>query len=543
MNHRLPHPLTLLSAALYVLSFPPHGLAFLGWFALVPWLILVSRLPEGPETRRKTLLQGLWLGVLISLGGFFWVAYVIHEFGGLPWVASIFGLLLFSLIGQPQWLFFAPLARRQLLKSLDQPRGRVLFSMLWLAAAYTALDWLVPKLFRDTFGHHWVAFENLRMNARWSGAYGMTFLAVLANLTIARTVVGLKLRREPSAWPALKQLMPLAVTTATVLLAVWTYGRHSRQEIATAVRQAPESITLSVIQANIGDLEKFAARSGVRQARKKVLDTFVQLSDQALQKQGSRPHALVWPETAYPSSFRKPRTPDELELDQVVENFARTRQIPLLFGGYDETTTSPRRDYNALFFLGREAGAGDLQVYHKTRLLLFGEEMPLSETFPALRRWFPTVGNFARGDGPRPYTLPTQPAVRAVPAICYEVLFSDDMARAKRDGAQLILNVTNDSWFGPYAEPELHLALSTFRSIETGIPMLRATNTGISAWVDPTGSILQQTAIGVPAVLEAKVPLAELPPSLVERWGDFVPKLLFLFAVAPFLFPAWRRRW
>ncbi len=530
MTKRLAHPLTLLSALLYVAAFPPHDLAFLGWFALVPWLIHLAALDDGPRQGRRAALQGLWLGILVTLGGFFWVAYVIKEFGGLPWSAAVLGLLLFSLIGQPQWWILAPVARKTLRGAMLQERGRAVLSLLWIALAYTALDWIVPKLFRDTFGHHMVGHENLRMNARWAGAYGLTFLAAFSNLAIAYFVLLLRGRKEPSAWPAVSRSAPVLATAGALIAGFWIYGSTTRDWVEKQVDVA-ESVPLAVIQANIGDLEKFAARKGVRKARQQVMETFIRMSDEALSTMSPRPAAIVWPETAFPSSFRKPRIADELELDQAVENFAKTRQIPMLFGGYDEDSGFPRKDYNAFFFLGRNAGPEDLQVYHKTRLLLFGEELPFSDVFPTLRQWFPQVGNFGRGRGPEPFSLPTHPVIRAAPAICYEVLFADDIAKAKRNGSQMILNITNDSWFGPYAEPQLHLALSTFRSIENGIPMLRATNTGISAVVDPAGRILQRTDIGVPVILPARVPLTALPASPVERWGDYFPKLASALAI------------
>jgi apolipoprotein N-acyltransferase len=529
VRKRLPHPLTFVSALLYVAAFPPHEWAFLGWVALVPWLVHLGSI-EGPRRSREAALQGLWLGILVTLGGFFWIAYVIQQFGGLPWAVAILMLLLFSLIGQPQWMIFGPIARGTLGSALREDRGRALVLLIWLALAYTALDWAVPKLFRDTFGHHMAAHENLRMNARWAGAYGLTFLAAFTNLALARLVLLLRERREPSAWPAISRAGPALVTAGVLVAGFWAYGSTTRKWVVRAVDSA-ESIQLAVIQANIGDLEKFAARKGVRRARQQVMETFISMSDEALNSTSPRPAAIVWPETAFPSSFRKPRIADELELDQAVESFAKTRQIPMFFGGYDEDSGFPRKDYNSFFFLGKDAGPDDLQVYHKTRLLLFGEELPFSDVFPALRRWFPQVGNFGRGRGPEPYTLPTTPAVRAAPAICYEVLFADDIAKAKREGSQMILNITNDSWFGPYAEPQLHLGLSTFRSIETGIPMLRATNTGISAVVDAAGRILQRTEIGVPVVLPARIPLATLPPSPVERWGDFFPKVAAILAL------------
>ncbi|MBU6375343.1 MAG: apolipoprotein N-acyltransferase [Bdellovibrionales bacterium] len=540
MNKRLAHPLIALSALFYVLSFPPYEFAFLGWFTFVPWLVYLGSL-QGKTAHKAAWLQGLWLGILISVGGFFWVAYVLRQFGNLPWPVAILGLLFFSLIGQPQFMLAGPLIRKGLQKSLETDRKTSVLILLWIALLFTSFEWLIPKLFRDTFGHHWSAHENLRMNARWAGAYGLTFLATFSNLAIAYFILCFRNRREPSAWPAVSKASPALTSAALMILACMIYGITTKRWVVESVDQSSRRPRLAVIQANIGDVEKLAAEAGLRQARQEVMSRFLTLSDQALTGSTERPMAIVWPETAYPSSFRKPRVADELELDQMVENFSKTRQIPVLFGGYDEDLDPPKKDYNSFFFLSKERSSTDLQVYHKHRLLLFGEELPFSDLLPELRNWFPQVANFGRGSGPRVIPLPTKPTINVAPAICYEVLFPDDMIAAKRSGAELILNITNDSWFGPYAEPQLHLGLSTFRSIELGIPMLRSTNTGISAVVDAAGRILQRTEIGVATVMDAQIPLVSLPPSLVERWGDFFPRLALALSIVPLLVPRLRR--
>ncbi|NDD91654.1 hypothetical protein EBZ37_06180, partial [bacterium] len=340
VTKRFAHPLIVLSAIFYVLSFPPYEWAFLGWFTFVPWFIFLATHSD-PRPNTSSWIQGLWLGALISIGGFFWVAYVLKQFGNLPWPVAILGLLFFSLIGQPQFMLGSPLIRKGLKFSLKADRITALLVLLWIALLFTSLDWVIPKLFRDTFGHHWSAHENLRMNARWGGAYGLTFLATFANLAIAYLILSFKTRREPSAWPALSRAAPTSILAAVLILGSYVYGNLTRRWVVGSVDNAPKNSRIAVIQANIGDVEKLAAESGLRQARQQVMSTFLSLSDQALSNSSARPSAVVWPETAFPSSFGKPRVADDLELDQMVEGYAKTRQIPVLFGGYDEDLKPP----------------------------------------------------------------------------------------------------------------------------------------------------------------------------------------------------------
>jgi apolipoprotein N-acyltransferase len=124
------------------------------------------------------------------------------------------------------------------------------------------------------------------------------------------------------------------------------------------------------------------------------------------------------------------------------------------------------------------------------------------------------------------------------PIICYEALFSNYVLDAARKGSQLITNITNDSWFGSFGEPQLHLALTTFRSIESRLPQVRATNTGISAYISATGELVQQTQIGVPEIMQVQVPITPPIFSLVKLWGDWFG--MFSFAMGALILG---RRW
>jgi apolipoprotein N-acyltransferase len=518
---------TVLSAILIVIAFPPWNLYPLIWIAVIPWLAALRRAPSA----RAALLQGLWLSILMSFGGFYWVAHVLQQFGGLPGWLAFLGLLLFSLIGQPQFTLFAPFWRAlrepgsvfQRLSS--KPLGSLAVALL-VALAYAGFDWLIPKLFVDTFGHSQYLATRLRQVADLGGATLLTFMVFLANESLYFLLTRLRARTEPSLWPVLRSAGLPVLASFALLAASWIYGHGRYKEVLELEAKAPRRLQAAVIQANIGDFEKVAAERGISGAAEKILETFFTMSDQAL-SHTPRPQVIIWPETSYPSTFRTPFTAEEMARDQRVENFARTRKVALLFGGYDR---SNGKDFNAFFFLSPEApggvtGPGDLQVYRKNMLLLFGEYIPGAETFQWIKTAFPQVGNFGRGEGPSVLEIRTGEKdlapVRSGPIICYEALFPNYVIAAARKGSQMILNITNDSWFGESGEPILHLSLTTFRSIETRLPQLRATNTGISSLILPNGEITQPTAIGSQEVLHVSVPIVEPMDTLMKRWGDW----------------------
>ena len=146
-----PDYYTFLSAVLIVFAFPPWNFWPLIWICLVPWFSALDRAP----TSKHAVAQGVWLSCFMSLGGFYWVAHAIQEFGNLPWILSLLCLLIFSLFGQLQFAVFAPL-----LKKL-QKQNSVLI-MISLALLYSGVDWILPKLFVDTLGHAFYQAIHLR---------------------------------------------------------------------------------------------------------------------------------------------------------------------------------------------------------------------------------------------------------------------------------------------------------------------------------------------------------------------------------------------
>ena len=535
---RAPDPLTFLSGALIVLAFPPWNLWPLLWICLVPWLGVLRRTP----TFRAAIQEGLWLSYFVSLGGFYWVTFAVSEFGNIPFVVCLFFLQFFCFLGQLQFPVYALLEKKFaaapfLLQQMIGP--------ITMALAYAGLDWFLPKIFHDTLGHALYQARHLRQLAEVGGVYLITFLIVLANFTLANLFefiwpfrLKLEVNASPkrSAHPNFTQASNLGsdprttsrikITPAnlvaqsfvlTVALAVaWIYGYRRNQEILQKIADAPRTLQVAAIQGNIGDMNKLAAENGIGEAAAEIIDTYTGMTEEAL-KLHPKPHLIIWPETAYPSTFRHPHTSAEFRMNARIEYYARQMGVPLLFGGYDEYQ---EQDYNAFFYFKPD---GKMHTYRKNILLLFGEYIPGAESIPLIKKTFPQVGNFGRGVGPEILTTDTAiGSIATSPIICYEVLFPYFLLETARNGSQLIINITNDSWFGNWGEPQLHLALATFRSIETRLPMLRSTNTGITALVLPNGEIVQATPINVKQILNVGVPLLDPPiDTLLKRWGDW----------------------
>lgn len=512
----------------------------------------------------------MWLSVFMTVGGFSWVASVLHQFGGLPWILCWIALLLFSLIAQPQFPIFALLIR-YLFKHAPQSPWRFLAWALFASLFYAGLDWISPKLFQDTFGHSLFLAKNLRQVADLGGAHLLTFWILLVNLALHRFLFSILPERKnlSAAWkPALRQSAPILGTCVLLGIGAFFYGQERRLLLEKQLEAPLSTVRAAAIQGNVGDFDKVAAERGIRGAAEKVLTTFFALSDQALDQFSSpqeKPAFLVWPETTYPSTFRTPNTSDELMRDLKVESFVKSRGVPLLFGGYDRLSG---KDYNALFLLsplalspstdGNATSSNqlastafsekrDLQIYRKNILLLFGEYIPGAEQIRFIREAFPQVGNFGRGPGPELLSIPLPPghplpALRVNPVICYEALFPNYSIDAARKGSQLILNITNDSWFGPVGEPYLHLSLVAFRSIETRLPQLRSTNTGVSALILPTGEITKPTSLFQPEILQADIPIIAPLPTLMKAWGDWFGPTALILGLSGFLVLAVRAR-
>jgi apolipoprotein N-acyltransferase len=484
------------TSALTALAAPPVGLAPCAVLALAPLAWLLSTVTRW----HRALLAGLATSALTTLLVFSWVPGALHAFFKLPLAACWALFPLYAAVAQPQLAVWALLRWRQ--------RHRAdTAALLGSAGLYAGLDWLLPKLFRDTLGVAFVAEPWVIQVVDLGGLYLLTFAAVF----VAEVVAQVALHR--------RRALPAAITAAVLWAAILGYGALRSAQIGDAQRAAP-TLSVGVVQANIGNIEKEIAARGDLDGIINTLKVYGELSDQLVS--GPPPSRaaldlLVWPETAYPLAYGAHRSALDDDVDHELETYVRERKVPLLFGGYQRRGDT---EFNSALLLRPD---GAISAYHKFHLIPFGEYIPL-------------LGRARFGVGGTPRVLSLATAARAVslaPVICYESLIPSHAAAAARAGAQVLMNLTNDSWFLSDAEKELHLAMAAVRSVETRRAQLRATNTGITALILPTGEVRGRGPVDAPAALRFDVPIVETPPTLAVRFGTWSgPAGLLLWALA-----------
>ena len=217
--------------------------------------------------------------------------------------------------------------------------------------------------------------------------------------------------------------------------------------------------------------------------------------------------------TRYPENVKEYRAVPGADRDTVQRGFG----APVLFGALtrDEQT---HKMYNTALFLDRAGRV--LGRYDKNHLLLFGEYLPLADSFPVLREWIPEAGRFTAGTHVE--VFPYGEGHRIGVMVCYEDILPAFTRKLAGKSPNLLVNVTNDAWFGKTSEPYLHLALSIFRSVENRLFMVRSTNTGVSAFIDPVGRIVRQSDLDKAEVLMERVALLK-GGSLYQAAGDWFP--------------------
>jgi apolipoprotein N-acyltransferase len=501
----------------------------------VPWLAVVDR----ARTLRATLILALLMSVSFTLAVFGWFAFAVHTYTALPLAAAILLLAAVAPLVQPQFLTFA-VARR-----LVRRRAGVAMTALIGACVYVGTEWAVPKLFGDTLGHCLYPSLWMRQAADLAGAPGLSFVLVIANACVLAAVDALTSRERGAAG----RLRAAAAPVACVLVlaaSLCAYGAVRLRQLAAAT-PANAPLTAGIVQANLSHYDRMRAELGTYETVRRVIDTHVAMSSELLAR--APLDVLVWPETVYPTTFGAPKSEDGAAFDREIAAFVARAGVPLVFGSYDVENGD---EYNAAFFLAppaaaplveqRAAPSGEgttgsalvFETYRKAWPFPLTERVPAFLDSPRIRAWLPWLGTWKPGAGPKVITLvvPGGRTIRVAPLICYDVLDPSLALAAVREGADLIITLSNDSWFANGAGPRLHLLGAAFRSMETRRPQLRATNTGVSAVIEPSGEITERAGVDERATLVASVVPGRWPATLVLAWGDWLGPVALLLGVA-----------
>lgn len=492
----LPRPdrstlIALGSGLLLALAFPQLSLAPLAWVALVPMVLVMERHPF-----RSGFAAGVGFFGLVL----YWLNIVMTTYGQMHPVFSLAAYLLLVLylalfFGAATWA--ACRLREHLGWSIT----------LTLPVFWVGFEFIRSFLFSGfpwaSLGYSQISLLPLVQSADLTGVYGISFLLLLSNAALAQLIQARRTRR-PLPWLGLGVTLLLFAANAG-------YGLLRLQQDLDGREQ---TVKVGLIQGNIDQAVKWDP--GYQQT---TVERYGQLSRQLVAE--SAVDLIIWPESATPFYFQEGGP-----LASQVSAVAGDTGTELLFGSpaYEIDTSRPRY-LNSAFMLsaqGEVLGRSD-----KIHLVPFGEYVPLGRYLPFINKLVVGIGDFSPGTV---NPLPLGENLVGV-LVCFEGIFPELARDYVREGSQLLINITNDAWFGRSSAPAQHLAMTRFRALENRIWVARAANTGISALIAPSGRLTLETPIFETLAVSGTVGLGA-QPTIYTRFGDLLPVFCLLLGLA-----------
>jgi len=495
-------PPIVASGLLLTLAFPKTQFSGIAWFALAPFLFALRG-----ETPSAAFKAGILFGLTHYVTLLYWVVITMRTYGYLPWWQSL--ALLFLLAA---YLSLYPgLFAMAVVRTCRQP----LYLCLFAPALWVSFEFLRGFLFTGfpwgIVGYSQFSQLHLIQIADLFGVYGVSFVVVLFNAAVTLLVLFLKGQGwngiRVGAWRAVNACL-IALVSVGIL---FVYGKFGIASVEDAILGAPKP-RVAVIQGNINQGIKWNPAFQIGTTKK-----YVQMT---LSAASSQPELIVWPETATPFYFGT-----SSKLTQLVTDAAREAKVPLLVGSPSaEGAKGDRTHYNSAYMVGRDGKTTGR--YDKVHLVPFGEYVPFKSLLSFAGKMVAQVGDFSAGEKGK--TLSWKDELSPVGVqICFEIIFPGLSRALVNNGAGILVNLTNDAWFGRSAAAYQHFSMVVFRAVENRRSLVRCANTGISGFVDPAGRILERTELFEDAVIDRSVPiLTEV--TLYTRIGDLLPKACLL---------------
>ncbi len=470
--HKNAWLLVMLSAALQILIFPLPNLYMLSWVAVTPLLIAVLRARQPrtlqlragikllPASPAQAFLLAYACGILWYAGTCYWIYSVMHQYGGVSTPAGIGILILFCLYLAIYHGVFGLLASWVMAGGPFNLRTLLLAPVLWVAVelARTRITGFPWGLLGIT------QVDNIPLSriASVTGVYGISFEIMLVNAAFAAAYLA---RREKRTWLA------LATAIAALVLQAGSWVR---------VPQSLADHDALLVQANVPILE------GSDWTKQYFNDTLRDLTQISLNARAGPSHAdlIVWPENPAPFYSSDPIFRD------AVSSVARQSNAWVLAGSIgirnaSATPDHPTEIYNSASLVG--PGGDWASRYDKIHLVPFGEYVPFRQIFSFAGGLTKEVGDFSRGASRAPLDAG---GTKLGVFVCYESIFPDDIRQFADKGAQVLVNISNDGWYGDSGAYAQHLKQSRMRAVENNRWLLLDTNTGLTAAIDPNGRIV-----------------------------------------------------
>lgn len=456
-------------------------------FCYIPLWWATSRAEEQKLSLKFIFFLGWLTQFFLTFIGFNWLYFTAREFGELPVIVSVLTLLLFAALMH----IYIPLA---IVIGVGLKRKFKLppVYLVWIiCCSHVFLERIWPSIFEWNLGYtllwmKWPAYQ-------WAdtfGFWGLSSLLFLVNAAFYSAAVIFQKNKKSG----------LAIAGLTILAIIFfNFTGDLRKQ---PWQKSDAEINFAVIQASISNDAKVAAEQGL-QFQNFVIDKYFSatektLSDFRTNNPTTTVDFVIYPETALP--FPLDKNYHQRMNQRTLLNKLTVWNTSLITGGY--SLDSVKKDFhgnnivrNSMFFMNPSGITAD--PYFKSHLLVFGEYMPLGQYFPILYKWLPFVGTYERGLGASAKKVETleKKQVYIGAQICYESLDPHFSRQLANDGTQIILNATNDSWFGSWAEPYQHMIMTMARGVENRRPLIRSTNTGISTVIQADGTLLTQSPI------------------------------------------------
>ncbi len=506
----------LVSGLLLTAAFPKIGLDGLAWAALVPLLWGLNGVRPGEAFRR-----GIFFGIAHFLSLLYWLVPTMVIYGHLPAYLSIAILFLFAAI--LSLVFVAPLAYGFALAGRTPAKALLLFPVFWVAAEFLR-SFLFTGFPWELIGYSQYRRLHLIQILDIFGVYGLSGLIAFTN---AALLLGC-LAATGKPWcgkPVGGRFAFAGIAAATALIGLtWIYGEIRIAQIDQLAADAPKA-RVAVIQGNIEQSQKWEPAF-----QKAAIEKYLRLS---LSTRADRPELIVWPESAAPFYFLAEVPPTRMVMQGIAE--AATH---FLIGAPAFKVRGEKADYyNSAYLVGPRTEV--LGRYDKAHLVPYGEYTPFKEFLPFLGKIVEHVGDFKAGETGK--TLEWM-GHRLGIQICYEIIFPGLAREQVRNGANLLITITNDAWYGRTAGPYQHFSLAVLRAVENRRVLARSANTGISGFIDPVGRPLGLTPLMEEAAVVRELPLLDTR-TFYTCWGDVFAGACLLIAAATVVWtPIERRR-
>ncbi len=492
---------SVLSGVLLTLGFPKFNLFFVSWFATIP-LLLAIRNKQPWEAFRL----GFVCGIVHYVSTLHWIQYVVQHYGGLPlplaWGCVLILAAYMALYpaafcyvagrlepNTPLWVFGLP----GVWVTMEFIRAHAFTGFPWACLGYSQTPWNLIIQISDI-----------------TGVYGVSWLIVLTGTVLTAFTAGYR------------NALHLTILIACLSL-VLTYGSWRRAHVDELYQQAsPWSV--AVIQGNIDQAVKWDP-----DFQQMTLERYRLLSIDAAQASPA-PEFVVWPETAVPFFYGF----EEDLTEQLNDTFAQVGK-PVLFGLPSMILLEGMPKVQNSAYLVRPDGTL-LGTYAKQHLVPFGEYVPYQHVLFFVSRLVYAAGDFEPGRGPSVMQLGDH---SLGVLICYEAIFPELARAAVRQGANVLVNITNDAWYGDTGAPYQHRDMALWRAVEFRVPIIRAANTGVSVIADAAGRVAGRIPLNETEWLVADIHPLQVQ-TIYERWGDFFAWVCSLTTVFGVVYARWK---